>query len=125
MRGSKVQCKSYNWYCVELHDDTCEECYRILDQRDARVTRFCHPMIDRGGRHRLATWTIAWCIITKQALARNPAIMHRYSADPSAHVWPLSDELWVYASHDQDDAEDMETMSEYFVYSTHDMVRSH
>lgn len=62
-------------------------------------------------------------MIIKSICARNPAVVERFSADPSAHLWPTSDRLWVYASHDHDNAEDMVTMSEYYVYSTVDMVR--
>ena len=32
----------------------------------------------------------------------NPIILDAYSADPSAHVF--GDTLWVYPSHDRDDA---------------------
>lgn len=68
--------------------------------------------------------TLFMSLVTKSILARNPPITKRYSADPSAHVWPGSEnQLWIYASHDQDDAEDMASMREYYVYSTYDMVR--
>lgn len=71
---------------------------------------------------------IASCIIgsscSKEAPAveearwGNPIINHMYSADPSAHVF--HDTLWVYPSHDQDDAARF-SMEDYHVYSTTDM----
>lgn len=77
-----------------------------------------------GHRRGLQTLVVLSFLATAQTiLARNPAVTQRFSADPSAHIWPNSDRLWVYASHDQDNAEDMATMSEYYVYSTLDMVR--
>lgn len=68
------------------------------------------------------TLIVVLCCILSGALA-NPVITVRYSADPSAHIFPGDTRLWIYASHDHDDAEDMKTMSEYYVYSTHDLVR--
>lgn len=49
----------------------------------------------------------------------NPIITHMYSADPSAHVF--GDTLWVYPSHDKDDAASF-SMEDYHAYSTTDMV---
>ena len=48
----------------------------------------------------------------------NPLITHMYSADPSARVF--GDTLWVYPSHDKDDARSF-SMEDYHVYSTTDM----
>lgn len=48
----------------------------------------------------------------------NPFINHRYAADPSARVF--GDTLWVYPSHDKDDAPNFD-MEDYHVYSTTDM----
>lgn len=48
----------------------------------------------------------------------NPIITKEYSADPSAHVF--NDTLWVYPSHDKDDALNF-SMEDYHVYSTTDM----
>lgn len=50
--------------------------------------------------------------------AQNPIINDRYSADPSAHVF--GEELWVYPSHDKDDAPTF-NMEDYHAYSTRDM----
>ena len=55
-------------------------------------------------------------------LQGNPIITHMYSADPSAHVF--NDTLWVYPSHDRDDALTF-SMEDYHVYSTTDMVHWH
>lgn len=52
----------------------------------------------------------------------NPIITHMYSADPSAHVF--GDTLWVYPSHDKDDAVSF-SMEDYHAYSTTDMVTWH
>ena len=48
----------------------------------------------------------------------NPIVNHRYTADPSAHVF--NDTLWVYPSHDKDDALGF-TMEDYHAYYTTDM----
>ena len=52
-------------------------------------------------------------------LQGNPIITDAYTADPSAHVF--NDTLWVYPSHDRDDALTF-SMEDYHVYSTTDMV---
>lgn len=49
----------------------------------------------------------------------NPLINHMYSADPSARVF--GNELWVFPSHDKDDALGF-SMEDYHAYSTTDMV---
>lgn len=49
----------------------------------------------------------------------NPVITTRYSADPSARVF--NDTLYIYPSHDRDEAEWFD-MEDYYVYSTTDMV---
>ena len=51
----------------------------------------------------------------------NPIITHMRTADPSAHVW-ADGKLWLYPSHDQDDATDYKTMDGYHVFSTSDLV---
>ena len=51
----------------------------------------------------------------------NPIITHMRTADPAAHVWN-DGKLWVYASHDQEDATDYSTMDGYHVFSTPDLV---
>lgn len=57
------------------------------------------------------------------AAAINPPITVRYTADPSAHVWPGDEgRLWIYSSHDREDASTYDTMDRYYVYSTLDMV---
>lgn len=48
----------------------------------------------------------------------NPIITDSYSADPSAHVF--GDTLWVYPSHDKDDALSF-SMEDYHAYFTTDM----
>lgn len=51
-------------------------------------------------------------------LINNPIINDAYTADPSAHVF--HDTLWVYPSHDRDDAMSF-SMEDYHAYSTTDM----
>lgn len=52
----------------------------------------------------------------------NPFITHRYAADPAGHVWDSEDRLYVYASHDQPNAENHNSMDQYYVYSTDNLV---
>lgn len=60
------------------------------------------------------------------AETRNPPIVKRNTADPSAHIWPSQpDRLWIYASHDHADANTYDTMDQYWVYSTNDMLNWH
>lgn len=56
------------------------------------------------------------------AWSGNPIITDAYSADPSAHVF--GDTLWVYPSHDRDDAVTF-SMEDYHAYYTTDMARWH
>lgn len=53
----------------------------------------------------------------------NPIIKAVFSADPSAHVWANApDTLWIYASHDEPNANTHDGMQSYHVFSTHNMV---
>ena len=56
------------------------------------------------------------------ALAGNPLIPTVFAADPSAHVWPGDDRLWLYTSHDQPGTNTYDTMISYHVFSTTDLV---
>ena len=62
----------------------------------------------------------AIAMITANAVAQNqnPIINNMYSADPSARVF--GDTLWVYPSHDKDDALSF-SMEDYHTFSTTDM----
>jgi hypothetical protein len=51
---------------------------------------------------------------------QNPFITHMYTADPAARVF--NDTLYVYPSHDRDDAKWFD-MTDWHVFSTTDMVR--
>ncbi|MCI6503624.1 MAG: family 43 glycosylhydrolase [Prevotella sp.] len=64
--------------------------------------------------------TLILLLISLPSLAQwgNPIITDAYSADPSAHVF--GDTLWLYPSHDRDDAASF-SMEDYHVYSTTDM----
>lgn len=52
----------------------------------------------------------------------NPLIPTVFSADPSAHVWPGDERLWIYASHDQPGTNNHDTMVSYHVFSSTDLV---
>lgn len=52
----------------------------------------------------------------------NPLIPTVYSADPSAHVWPDDERLWIYASHDQPGTNTHDSMVSYHVFSTTDLI---
>jgi hypothetical protein len=65
---------------------------------------------------------LAMFLTTMTAHAGNPLIPTVYSADPSAHVWPGDDRLWIYASHDQPGTNTHDTMISYHVFSSSDLV---
>jgi len=50
----------------------------------------------------------------------NPIIDHIYTADPSAHVW--DGKVWLYPSHDQDNAVNYRSMDGHHVFSSSDLV---
>lgn len=52
----------------------------------------------------------------------NPLIPNVFSADPSAHVWPGDDRIWVYASHDIPGTNTHDNMLSYHVFSSSDLV---
>lgn len=53
----------------------------------------------------------------------NPIAPHIFAADPSAHVWPDDpDTVWIYASHDHAGSTSFDTMSDYHVFSSKDLV---
>lgn len=52
----------------------------------------------------------------------NPLIPTVFSADPSAHVWPGDDRLWIYASHDEPGTNTHDSMTSYHVFSSTDLV---
>ncbi|MFZ6029047.1 MAG: family 43 glycosylhydrolase [Chloroflexota bacterium] len=52
----------------------------------------------------------------------NPLIPTVHAADPSAHVWPGDERLWIYASHDQPGTNTHDTMISYHVFSSSDLV---
>lgn len=52
----------------------------------------------------------------------NPLIPTVHSGDPSAHVWPGDDRLWIYASHDCPGTNTHDTMVSYHVFSSSDLV---
>lgn len=54
--------------------------------------------------------------------AGNPLINTVFAADPSAHVWPGDDRLWLYTSHDEPGTNTYDTMISYHVFSTENLV---
>lgn len=54
-------------------------------------------------------------------LSGNPIITHIRSADPAAEVWN-DGRVWIYTSHDPEDAVDYSTMVDYRAYSSSDLV---
>ncbi len=61
----------------------------------------------------------AFAATTASALAVNPIVTHKYSADPNAFVW--NDRLYVVCSHDLDGQKGFE-MNDYVLLSTDDLV---
>jgi hypothetical protein len=53
----------------------------------------------------------------KDGVIRNPIVRHLRTADPSAHVW-ADGRLWIYTSHDMDNATNYNNMDGYRVFST-------
>jgi hypothetical protein len=54
--------------------------------------------------------------------AQNPIFTHVFTADPSPHVWPNDDRLWVYTSHDEPGSNNHYGMTSYHAFSTTDLV---
>jgi hypothetical protein len=67
-------------------------------------------------------FALAACFSAPVARAGNPLLPHVYAADPSAHVWPGDDRLWLYTSHDEPGTNAHSTMASYHVFSTRDLV---
>jgi beta-xylosidase len=51
----------------------------------------------------------------------NPVIRHIRTADPTAHVWK-DGKVWMYTSHDMEDAVNYDSMDGYHAFSSTDMV---
>ncbi|AJR04479.1 family 43 glycosylhydrolase [Siansivirga zeaxanthinifaciens] len=51
----------------------------------------------------------------------NPVIRHIRTADPSAHVWK-DGKVWMYTSHDMEDAVNYDSMDGYHAFSSTDMI---
>lgn len=73
-------------------------------------------------KHILLAFTASVMPLMCAAWSGNPIITDAYSADPSAHVF--GDTLWVYPSHDKDDAAAF-SMEDYHAYYTTDMTQWH
>jgi hypothetical protein len=63
------------------------------------------------------------CVAAADVEAKgNPLFTHVFAADPSAHVWPDDDRLWLYTSDDMPGTDTHSTMASYHVFSTRDLV---
>lgn len=51
----------------------------------------------------------------------SPVIRHIRTADPSAHIWK-DGRVWMYTSHDMEDAVNYNTMDGYHAFSSTDMI---
>jgi arabinoxylan arabinofuranohydrolase len=76
--------------------------------------------------HKLQKWSIFWgaCLMalfsTQVAMADNPIVSQVFTADPAARVF--NNRMYVVVSHDQDKATGYETLVDYYLYSSDDMV---
>ncbi|WP_406683257.1 family 43 glycosylhydrolase [Seonamhaeicola sp. MEBiC1930] len=61
-------------------------------------------------------------LFTISMAAQNPVFTHVFTADPSPHVWPDDDRLWVYTSHDEPGSNNHYGMTGYHAFSTTDLV---
>ncbi len=61
-------------------------------------------------------------LLASFGFSQNPVFTNNFTADPAPHVWPKSDKLWVYTSHDQPGSNNHFGMQDYHVYSTNDLV---
>ena len=66
-------------------------------------------------------YLLALFYIGESSYAQNPIITHIYTADPSAHNWG-DGKIWLYPSHDQDDATSYNSMDGHHVFSSSDLV---
>lgn len=67
---------------------------------------------------KIASLFILTILISIPVFSKNPILTHLYTADPSARVF--HDTLYVYPSHDRDDAQWWD-MTDWHVFSTTDM----
>jgi hypothetical protein len=51
----------------------------------------------------------------------NPIFTHIRTSDPSAHVWPGDDRLWLYTTSDPEGMKDFSEMRDWRVFSTQDL----
>lgn len=65
---------------------------------------------------------LSFSLLGAQEFSGNPIIKHIRTADPSAQVWN-DGKVWVYTSHDQNDAVDYSSMDGYHVFSSEDMIQ--
>jgi beta-xylosidase len=59
--------------------------------------------------------------VAAQVTENNPVIRHIRTADPSAHIWD-DGKVWMYTSHDMEDATFYDSMDGYHAFSSNDMV---
>lgn len=90
------------------------------------LTRFVivlrHPVSEFCQMRRTTTALITLCCLGSRLFAGNPLIPTVYSADPSAHVWPGDERIWLYCSTDEPGTNTNDTMVCYHVYSSTNLV---
>ena len=59
--------------------------------------------------------------VTTEIKDNNPIIRHIRTADPSAHIWE-DGKVWIYTSHDMEDATFYDSINGYHAFSSTDMV---
>jgi len=70
---------------------------------------------------RLALISIILVLSVTIGFAGNPIISHMFTADPSGHVW-ADNKMWLYPSHDANNATWFDTMDGYHVFSSWNLV---
>jgi beta-xylosidase len=65
--------------------------------------------------------TVEQVDVTTKIKANNPVIKHIRTADPSVHIWN-DGKIWMYTSHDREDAVNYNTMDGYHAFSSVDMI---
>ena len=97
---------------TDIYSYLCTQQYHI-------ITHFPNIVMKQLRYTLISLFLISSGIVEAQtSLPGNPIITHTYCADPSARVF--GDTLWLFPSHDKDDAFDF-LMDDFHAYSTTDM----
>ena len=94
---------------TDIYSYLCTQQYHI-------ITHFPNIVMKQLRYTLISLFLISSGIVEAQtSLPGNPIITHTYCADPSARVF--GDTLWLFPSHDKDDASDF-LMDDFHAYST-------